>query len=320
MLAAAAAAAALAAGGTAYGRFRLEMAEIRARLEAGSRIAATDFGPIEYAREGRGREVLVIHGAGGGYDQGLMLGRDLFGDDTEILAPSRFGYLRTPVPADSSPAAQADAHAALLDSLEIEKTIVVGVSAGAPSAIEMALRHPSRVAALILIVPRLYCPSESVGADPSTPSQAMLRLVMSGADAGYRLAMRFARPALVRFLGVPPELEARASAEERERVTGIIRSILPLSARLAGIDADGAARIGEWPLDRIGAPTLIVTAADDLYRTPPGARYTAERIKGAELKVLEDGGHLMIGRGDEVRETIRDFLARSAICNLRVAA
>jgi pimeloyl-ACP methyl ester carboxylesterase len=320
MLGAAAAAAALVTGGAAYGRYRREMAEIRSRLAAGSRIAATDLGPIEYAREGSGRDAFVIHGAGGGYDQGLMLGRALFGGDAAILAPSRFGYLRTPVPADSSPAAQADAHAALLDALETEKTIVVGVSAGAPSAIEMALRHPSRVAALILIVPRLYCPSESVGADGSPVSQAMMRLVMSGADPGYWLAMRIARPALVRFLGVRPELEAKAPAEERRRVTEIIRSIMPLSARLDGLEADGAAKIEEWPLGRIEAPTLIVTADDDLYRTAPGSLYSAGRIKGAELKVLKDGGHLMIGRGEEVRETIRDFLARNAICNLKVAA
>ena len=315
-----AAGAALLTGGTAYSRFRREMSQIRSRLEAGSRIAATDRGPIEYAREGSGREALVIHGAGGGYDQGLMLGRDLFDRDTEILAPSRFGYLRTPVPADSSPAAQADAHAALLDALGIQRPIVVGVSAGAPSAIEMALRHPDRVAALILIVPRLYDPSESVGADQSTPSQAMLRLVMSGADLGYWLAMRIARSWLVRFLGVPPALEAGASAEDRKRVTEIIRSILPLSGRLAGLEADGTARIEEWPLERIEAPTLIVTAADDLYRTVPGARYTAERIDGAELKILRDGGHLMVGRGDEVRDTIRGFLARHPSCSLRVAA
>ena len=315
-----AAGAALLTGGAAYGRFRREMAEIRARLEAGSRIAATDRGPIEYGREGSGGEALVIHGAGGGYDQGLMLGRDLFDRETEILAPSRFGYLRTPVPADSSPAAQADVHVALLDTLEIQRPVVVGVSAGAPSAVEMALKHPNRVAALILIVPRLYAPSESVGADPSTPSQAMLRLVMSGADVGYWLAMRIARSWLVRFLGVPPALEASASAEDRKRVTGIIRSILPLSERLAGLKADGAARIEEWPLERIEAPTLIVTAADDLYRTLPGARYTAGRIDGAELKILRDGGHLMVGRGDEVRDTIRAFLARHPSCSLRAAA
>ena len=76
-----------------------------------------------------------------------------------MIAPSRFEYLGTPIPADTSPAAQADAHVALLSVLEIDKAVVVGVSAAARSAIELALPHPDRVSALILIVPGAYAPA-----------------------------------------------------------------------------------------------------------------------------------------------------------------
>ena len=58
------------------------------------------------------------------------------------------------------------------------------------------------------------------------------------------------------------------------------------------------------------APTLIVSAEDDLFRTLPGVRFTAAGISGAELRVLPDGGHLMVGRGEEVREAVADFLRR----------
>jgi pimeloyl-ACP methyl ester carboxylesterase len=51
---------------------------------------------------------------------------------------SRFGYLRTPLPADASAAAQADAHACLLDALGIRRAAIVGASAGAPSAMQFA--------------------------------------------------------------------------------------------------------------------------------------------------------------------------------------
>jgi hypothetical protein len=78
----------------------------------------------------------------GGYDQGLANVADFVGDGFRVIAPSRFGYLGTPVPPDSSPAAQADAHAALLSELNISKPIVVGISA-ARSAIELAIRHPT---------------------------------------------------------------------------------------------------------------------------------------------------------------------------------
>ena len=297
-----------AAGGALYGVYRRDIAKIRAAVEAGGTRAATEYGLIEYAREGSGSPVLVIHGAGGGYDQGLMLGREMFGSGFDIVAPSRFGYLGTPVPGDSSPAAQADAHAALLDKLRIFGPVaVVGVSPGAPSAIELALRHPERVSALILAVPRAYAPDAPEIHAPAE-SGRVLKLVMTGADFLYWAASRFARRSIVRFLGVPPEVEAQAAPADRERVTQVIRSILPLSKRMAGLEADAAAKISGWPLDRIKVPTLVISAMDDLYGTLPAAGHTAEQIPNSDLMVLASGGHLMVGRGDEVRERIASFL------------
>ena len=292
------------------GRYRREMARAVSALDAGGSIAETPRGRIEFAETGVGEPVLVIHGAGGGYDQGLMIGRDL-GDGFRIVAPSRFGYLRTPAPADSSVAAQADAHAALLDHLGIARAIVVGASAGAPSAIELALRHPDRVSELILLVPRAYDPANSVGVNRHPASQFVLRLVEGAADFPFWLASKFARSAVVRFLGVPPELEARADGPERDRITALIRGILPLSRRVGGLAVDGASVIGPWPLEQVRAPTLIVSAPDDLFGTAPAARYTAQRIPGSELVMLPSGGHLMLGQGEHVRQSVREFLSRS---------
>ena len=87
------------------------------RVASGSLMADTRCGPIEYASVGEGLPVLLVHGAGGGFDQGLDLGGPLSPHGFRVIAMSRFGYLRTPLPADASAAAQADAHAALLDAL-----------------------------------------------------------------------------------------------------------------------------------------------------------------------------------------------------------
>lgn len=291
-----------------YWRYRREMQAIRSKIENGSTIAETSAGPIEYAEEGNGEPLLLIHGAGGGYDQGLLIGCDV-ARSYRVIAPSRFGYLRTPVPDDSSPAAQADTHAALLDFLGIQKCIVMGVSAGCPSAIELALRHPERVSALILLVPRTYDPTQAVGVDNAFQSQAVLRLVERSADFLFWMAIKIARPAVVRFLGVPPELESMASDGQRARVTAVMRSVLPLSSRVRGIQVDSSAIISEWPLDQVRVPTLIVSAKDDLYKTLPGARFTAAHISGSQLKVLETGGHLMLGQDRRIRQWISDLLA-----------
>jgi 2-hydroxy-6-oxonona-2,4-dienedioate hydrolase len=144
--------------------YREEIRRARARVAAGSRMLETASGPIEYAEAGEGQPVLVIHGAGGGYDQGLDLAAGLVRYGYRVITVSRFGYLRTPLPRDASPAAQADAHAAVLDALHIPRCAVFGVSAGGPSALQLALRHPDRVTALILMVPAVYAPRSQDGA------------------------------------------------------------------------------------------------------------------------------------------------------------
>ena len=303
-----ASAAASGAALVAYTRYRNEMRGIRAAVDGGSSIAQTSLGAVEYAERGTGEPMLVIHGAGGGYDQGLLIGNDI-GSSHRIIAPSRFGYLKAPVPKDSSPAAQADTIAALLEFLGIANTVVVGVSAGAPSAIELALRHADRVSALILLVPRTYDPTGSIGVDESPESRAVLTLVESSADFLFWLGMRIARRALVRFLGVRPCVEANASEKDRERVTQVMRSILPLSSRVRGIAVDSQVKLSPWPLERIAVPTLVVSAKDDLFKTLPGARYTAAHIRDAKLEVLESGGHLMVGQTERLRSRIEEFLA-----------
>ena len=116
-----------------YARFRAEISGARKKVLAGSEILKTDHGDIEYTAKGEGPPVLVLHGAGGGYDQGLLLpGRTIFGDSFKLISVSRFGYLRSPIPEDSSVEAQAALYAILLDHLKVEKAIVVGGSAGGP--------------------------------------------------------------------------------------------------------------------------------------------------------------------------------------------
>jgi pimeloyl-ACP methyl ester carboxylesterase len=294
--------------------FRHDMADMSAELAEGGALAWTDYGWIEYGREGQGTPVLVVHGAAGGYDQGLFVGRELFGPGYDVIAPSRFGYLRTDVPETRSHRAQGNAHAQLLDRLGVGGVVVLGISAGAPSAVEFALCHPERATALILVVPRAYAPGTEVSAEKTAANRPILEMIMQGRDLPYWLATKFAvtRRRLMRFLGVPETVYDGADPLERDRLDWIARNVLPLSKRVKGLRNDGAQMIEPWPLEQIALPTLVVSAEDDLFNTLPAARWTAEHIQGAELLILPSGGHLLCGRSEEVRGRIVDFLRRHA--------
>jgi pimeloyl-ACP methyl ester carboxylesterase len=303
------------AAGLGLLRYRQDVGEAREAASRGGRMADTAAGPIEYAVRGAGAPLLSIHGAGGGYDQGLANAADLVGGGFHVIAPSRFGYLRTPVPPDASPAAQAYAHAALLSELKIPKAVVVGVSAGARSALELALRHPHAVSALILIVPGTYAPTSPVAVEASRGNQFVFWAVNAGADLAWWAGEKLAPSVLIRFIGVPPQLVAAAPEAERQRVMSIVRSIQPLSLRFPGINIDSSPDLRELPLEKIAAPTLIVSARDDLFNTLPAAEYAAARIPVAELVVYDTGGHLLVGHEQDVRDAVRAFLARRGLAS-----
>jgi pimeloyl-ACP methyl ester carboxylesterase len=309
--------AAAAAGGVALLACRHEIGRARAELEAGGQVANTSAGPIEYAEKGTGAPLLSIHGAGGGYDHGLAIVAELLGTGFRVIAPSRFGYLRTPMPTDTSAASQADAHVALLDVLQIDRVVVVGISAGARSAIELAIRHPQRVAALILMVPGTYAPGNPVAVEGSRASGLVLWLVNTGADFAWWALEKIAPSILVRFIGVDPQLVAVVPPPEQARVLRIVRSIKPLSLRFAGINIDSNPDRSRPALEQIAARTLIIAARDDLFNTLPAAEFAARTISGAKLVVYDTGGHLLVGQQAQVRAVVADFLDKYAHASAR---
>jgi pimeloyl-ACP methyl ester carboxylesterase len=280
----------------------------RRRVAAGAQVIETAMGPIQYAEVGQGAPVLMIHGAGGGYDQGHWGFRDGLGDHAyRVIAPSRFGYLGTPLPPDGSPAAQADAHAALLDSLDIERVAVVGASAGALSAVQFALRYPERTAALVLLVPDSWAPPAESATEELMDNPFIMNVVLTS-DFIMWAFTRLAPGAMMTFLGVPKALQSSMTPAQRARVTELTDLILPVSQRQAGIvnDAVNSRALGRYPLEEIRAPTLIVDAVD--VSTFPGSRYTAAHIPGATFVAYKTGGHLLIGHEAESRAAIAAFL------------
>jgi len=292
--------------------YERDLRAARARITTGSEIARTRCGPIEYASLGSGPAVLFVHGAGGGFDQGLGAAERLAKAGLRIVVMSRFGYLRTPLPADASAAAQADAHACLLDTLAIEQAAIIGASAGAPSAMQFALRHPNRCSALVLLVPAAYVARPGhEGSLKTPPGTQLLFDTVLRSDFLFWAILRLAPETAMRsILATPPEVVHRASAEEQARVAQMMENILPVSPRRLGLVNDAAvtSTLGRYALERISAPTLAISVADDLFGTYEAARYSAEHIRGARFIGYPSGGHLWVGHHDEVLSAIARFL------------
>jgi 2-hydroxy-6-oxonona-2,4-dienedioate hydrolase len=287
--------------------YRHDEREARARIDGG-RVIETAAGPVEYAEAGDGPAVLVIHGAAGGCDQGLLIGEMLLPDGYRMIAPSRFGYLNAGIPQDASLEAQADAFAALLDELGVDEPIpVIGFSAGGPSALTFAMRHPERTSALLMMSAISYTEPPSDEGRAGLES-AINRLVAS--DFGFWLAVRFAEPQVAALLGVPKPAQERLSETGWAQVDAVLDAILPLQERLPGIALDQSRHLPlETPLGTITAPTLVVHAQDDVLVPYANAEHTAQEIAGAQLVPVEYGGHFLADHGAEVQESVAAFLS-----------
>jgi 2-hydroxy-6-oxonona-2,4-dienedioate hydrolase len=301
----------VAAGVGAWTAYRSEMDDLRARLEGRSRVVESPYGPIEYALAGKGPPVLAIHGTGGGFDQGLEMIGPLAGHGFQLIAPSRFGYLRSGWPADHSPEAQADAFAWLLDRLGHRKVAVLGGSAGAISAMQFAIRHPDKCQALILLVPATYSPDRppnTSGAKSDLAVSAMRAWLSS--DFLFWASLKVAPEQMTRLLlATEPELVIAAGDAEAARVHDVLRHILPVSRRARGLVSDAVA--GDppaYPLDQIRCPVLAISAEDDLFGTYPSAVYAAAEVSDGRLLGFRSGGHLLVGHGEEIWRNAAAFL------------
>jgi pimeloyl-ACP methyl ester carboxylesterase len=265
-------------------------------------VIETPFGRVEYAQAGDGPPILVVHGVLGGCDFGVGAGRANVPPDYRIISPSRFGFLGSPLPADPSPPAQADAFARLLDHLEIAQLPVLAFSAGSSSAIQLALRHPSRVSRLVLISPN------SPHAEPlPKPPRALAPLIFS---QPVFWAMRVIMPARFQAMtGTPPEFVP--NQREQAELQAIVNSLFPVGPRARGTIYDsyiGNLAIATYPFETLAVPTLIVAAEDDTLAPYNDTRAMADRIPDARFVSVPRGGHTLTYLDPRVPTAVAQFL------------
>ena len=274
---------------------------LRTDLSRSAAIINTERGHVEVAREGDGTPVLVIHGGPGGFDQGLMYSRHLRDNGCELVALSRPGYLRTPLSSGRTPTEQADLYAAVLDALKIDRITVLGYSAGGPSALHFAARHPSRVRSLLL---------DSAVLDHYDSSESLVeRLSLFstfGAWFWHTVGHRWPKVATSVLVDSTTtgldKAQRRAAVEwimtDQERVESVqemLTSFAPWKLRRAGFDndVDNEDPLAPLPIAEITCPTMITHGMNDGAVPVELAIRASESLKSAELVLIDEGHHLL---------------------------
>ena len=295
-------------------------------LRERSHVISTNNGPIEYVFFGEGPVLLAIHGGPGGYDQGEFILWEWAKKGYSVLSYSRPGYLRSPLSSGKTIEDQADATIALLDALKIEQVSVVAASAGGPIAIELCLRYPERVRALVMLcaVSMRYIPRQS-------QANSLIQRILSFdtipdiASWIFHLLTRFNPCVSMRLmLNENTNLSkeqvrhiVKKICQDEELVNwyiGLVHATTPLSSRRIGLrnDLEQLASIKEYPAHLIKVPTLIIHGIDDADVDVSNAQLLASLVPNAEMMILDNVGH-MIWLGthkDKLNNRIEEFLQK----------
>ena len=272
----------------------------------------TSRGTVEYASVGSGAAILFIHGAGGGFDQGQNVASRYGTLGYRVVSVSRFGYKGTPIPSDASLESQADTYADVLDALAIRDVTLLAVSAGASSALEFAVRHTERVKALILVVPAAYRHAALTPGSLRPVERYLVSQVIRYKIVLKAICRFFPRAVIKTVFATPSEVWAAASSADRSRMLEMVHGLSLGGLSSGGLKLD--VRLTIYPemerLTRVNSPALVITAADDLYRTMDNARHIARLLANSRLIIFQSGGHLLVGRDRHLSQEIDTFLGQ----------
>src|SRR6056297_1562981 len=286
-----------------------DMNQAYERVRGQSSVIASPYGDIEYKTGGSssGTPVLVIHGGGGGYDQGELISHVVLDNQFFWIAPSRFGYLGSELPANATWDDQSSAYAFLLDHLKIEEVAVVAMSQGGPSALLFAVNHPERVSSLICLSCGVAASASEVQADANKKGNILKTIFQY--DVLYWTTSNLFRNSLLGIIGATDEVIERLTPSQKENADHFIEYMNPAAPRSAGAVFDNEAQMPGSRIAAITAPTLIIHAKDDLLQLYHNAEFAASTIPGSELMSYESGGHiLMIVEQEAIKNAVREHI------------
>lgn len=185
---------------------------------------------------------------------------------------------------------------AVLDAAGVDEAVLVGLSVGGFAALRAALRHPTRVRALVLADTAASAAlwqgrAKAVVLGPLSRTPALRLVVSVVVNQLFGPTARHEQPRLV------AEWRQRFLDQDPGSMLAAIRSILARD--------DVTADLGE-----IQVPTLVIVGEEDRDPGVPASASLAAHIEGARLVVLPDTGHLTaLERPEAFTDLLLGFLA-----------
>lgn len=252
---------------------------------------------LHYEIHGTGEPLLLIEGLG--YASWSWFRQiEVLSDSYSVVSFDNRGVGKSDKPdIPYSIELMADDVALLLESLNIKKAHILGVSMGGYIAQTLAINYPHKVKSLVL-----GC--TSFGGPQSIPLteealRSMLKVEGLNAEEVIRQGLKVA---------ISPEF-VRAYPDVVDQLVAW-RLVNP-TPRYAWERQFAAARAFnvESQLNKINVPTLVITGSEDIVVPPQNSSMLAERIFGAQLVIIPGGGHLFfIEKAEEFNGTVLEFL------------
>jgi pimeloyl-ACP methyl ester carboxylesterase len=270
-----------------------------------TQVINTNKGTIEFSLNGTGIPILFVHGGHSSCNEALFhKGFDI--KQFCLITPSRPGYGNTPLSKSVSPKQTAELFVAMLDELKLKSVIVIGISAGGLSAIELASNFPSRVTKLILI-------------------SAVVKKWMTEKDKTYIKAKKVFAPtfekyswALFRFFySLFPNIMAKMMFKELSNFQSFgfakaevaeLFEMIKLQRSKNGFINDLDQDIEQNVINGIACPTFILHSSNDNAVNMEHAKYAHSKIKNSILKIYDNKWGHLLWLGQESYNPIKDTL------------
>jgi 3-oxoadipate enol-lactonase len=243
-----------------------------------------------YEVDGEGTPVTLVHGMG----LDMRMWDDQVAALSQIARVIRYdarGFGRSPRLDNQTAYTHADDLWALLDHLEVESSVLVGLSMGGGIVLEAALQAPGRVCAMVLL--DAYLNGVPFDAEASRGLDAVTAGLKEGGVPGAKSA----------WLRHPFFVPAQRQPRTAEKLAEIVADYSGL--QWTEVDPHGAHPDCRSLLGTIDTPTTIVVGELDVPSFHDMAAVMATEIPGARKVVVPDAGHMV---NMEAPETVNALL------------